>query len=243
MDDAGNIFQRGWTAIQNVFSRAWNALRDSVSNGIDNVIGFFRDLPGKILNAIGNFATMLKDAGTKLIQGLIDGITGKIDDAISAVRDGVGKIRDLLPGSPIKEGPLKSWNRGGAGRRLMQTLAYGIERERGKTVQSAKIMAAAIGKGFEDEMGRINPKAILAFENYGTVRGDRTHRENRALTPVPRRRATARKGGKQTALRMVSGTLKFDRQGRAYIKGLAREEFEDQKDFDKNRKGKGRRDD
>lgn len=243
MGEAGNIFQRGWSAIKGATTKAWNGLVDAVRNGITNMIDFVKGIPGKIMDAIGNLATLLKDAGGKLIQGLIDGITGKIGDAIQAVRDGVGKIRDLLPGSPIKEGPLKSWNRGGAGRRLMQTLAYGIERERGKTVQSAKIMAAAIGKGFEDEMGRINPKAVLAFENYGTVRGDRTHRETAALTPRARRPRPARKAGKQSTLRMVSGTLKFDRQGRAYIKGLAQEVVEDNKDFDKNRKGKGRRND
>jgi hypothetical protein len=81
---------------------------------------------GKAKDALAGAGSALYQKGKELIQGLVDGIGEKIGDAVQKVRDGLGKIRDLLPGSPIKTGPLKSWNNGGAGKRLIQMLALGL---------------------------------------------------------------------------------------------------------------------
>jgi hypothetical protein len=59
----------------------------------------------------------------------MDGIRSAGGLAVSAARSVADKVAALLPGSPIKEGPLKSWNNGGAGKRLMEFLAYGIKKD------------------------------------------------------------------------------------------------------------------
>ena len=69
----------------------------------------------------------LYDAGAKLIQGLADGVAAKIGAVVDKVKEGLNKIKSLLPGSPIKDGPLVGWNNGGAGKRLMDLVIDGVQ--------------------------------------------------------------------------------------------------------------------
>uniref|UniRef100_UPI0024E0DDF2 hypothetical protein n=1 Tax=Klebsiella pneumoniae TaxID=573 RepID=UPI0024E0DDF2 len=58
-----------------------------------------------------------------------DGTASKISDAVQMVRDRLDKIKGLMPGSPIKWGPLKGWNNTGPtgpGGRLVGLLAAGL---------------------------------------------------------------------------------------------------------------------
>lgn len=109
-----------WSAIASAFSSAV----DRIKRGFSNIASFGREVLAKVKGLLSPSA--LVDAGRKLIQGLADGIGDRIGRAVQAVRDGVQRIKNLLPGSPIKEGPLKGWNNGGAGKRLMGMLRAGI---------------------------------------------------------------------------------------------------------------------
>lgn len=136
-----------WNAIKTVISAAvgfvikyvktqvailvglWNGLRTLVSiakSAWDKVKTTIVTAVKNILTNIKNAARDFTAAGEKLMQGLVDGLKkiGKV--AVDTVLDIVGQIKRLLPGSPVKDGPLKSWNNGGAGKRLMGLLASGI---------------------------------------------------------------------------------------------------------------------
>ena len=123
----------GWNAVKSGVTTAWNTIRSSVTSGIARVVSLVRAVPGKLRAAISG---SLFGAGSRLIGTLVSGIRARISDAVAAVRAGVQRIRNLLPGSPIKDGPLKSWNNGGAGKRLMALLAGGIRAE-SSSVQTA----------------------------------------------------------------------------------------------------------
>lgn len=120
-----------WNAIKAGASRTWNAIKSTISAVIAAAKSRFNDLRTAASTAVSRIKSLfspgaLVNAGRNLIAGLARGIRQKIDDAVGAVRAGVQKIKDLLPGSPIKDGPLKSWNNGGAGKRLMGMLRQGI---------------------------------------------------------------------------------------------------------------------
>ena len=115
------------TNIRTAFSNAMTNIKTSVSTGISNVLTTIRGLPGKIKSALGNLGSLLRDAGKNVIQGLINGITSKIGD-IGGAMSGIGsKIRSYLPWSPVKEGPLRAWNNGAAGKNLMDVLISGLD--------------------------------------------------------------------------------------------------------------------
>ena len=79
-----------------------------------------------------------------MIQGLIDGIRSKIAAIGDVMRGVADKIKGFLPGSPVKEGPLVSWNRGGAGKRLGGMLAEGLDASRATVAAASARMAASV---------------------------------------------------------------------------------------------------
>jgi TP901 family phage tail tape measure protein len=102
------------------------SLKTGASEKVTVLMEWVRELPERIANGLGNVGTLLYDQGKDLIQGLIDGImsmVGRIGDAMGSIGS---KIKGFLPGSPVKEGPLTSWNNGAAGKRLVELLATGL---------------------------------------------------------------------------------------------------------------------
>lgn len=127
LDAVKSAWSSAWNAVSNFVSNAWGWIKNSVSNGIGGMLNVVRSIPGKIMGAIGNLGSLLYDSGTKIIQGLIDGIknmAGNVKDAVSGV---LKKARDLLPFSPAKEGPFsgKGWTLY-SGQSISESLAEGI---------------------------------------------------------------------------------------------------------------------
>lgn len=65
---------------------------ESVNQKFNEVVNFFTELPGRIINAFGDFGSMLYNVGSQIIQGLINGITSMVGNAISAVTNAVSGI-------------------------------------------------------------------------------------------------------------------------------------------------------
>jgi len=76
------------------------------------ITGIVKDVLNKVMSALTNFTSKMKDAGKNIIQGLIDGIKSMINKPYDLIYSALQKIRRLLPFSPAKEGPLSkpvSW--------------------------------------------------------------------------------------------------------------------------------------
>lgn len=121
---------------------------------IDDVVDEITGLPGRAKSALGDLSTLLVDAGKQIAQGLIDGIKSKANDVIDAAKGLADGVKKLWPGSPVKEGPLRSWNDGkggvsAAGRRLADGLAVGIARGTGGVQKSMKGIADAVANSTE----------------------------------------------------------------------------------------------
>ena len=82
------------------------------------------------MDAIKSLPGQVKDIGSRLVTGIADGISagvGKVKDAAGRVAQA---IKDFLPGSPVKEGPLTAWNKGsgasGGGHNVVQGIVAGL---------------------------------------------------------------------------------------------------------------------
>jgi phage-related protein len=107
-------------------------LVSAVSQRVSSLISFVTGIPGRVLGAIGNLGSLLYNAGANIIQGLINGVTSMIGRLTSTVSGAVQRIRDFLPFSPAKTGPLSGAGapeRSGA--RIAEGIATGIEGQRG----------------------------------------------------------------------------------------------------------------
>lgn len=134
-----------WSNITGAISRAVDSVKNAISNGFNAAVDFVRGIPGKILGALGDFGSLLFNAGKSIIQGLINGIKS----AVGAVKDAVGGVlqaaRNLLPFSPAKEGPFsgKGWTLY-SGRSISEALAQGISERGGLAVDAMENTMKAV---------------------------------------------------------------------------------------------------
>lgn len=86
-----NIFN----SLRGIVSGAFNGVRSAVSSGIKGALNIVTNMGKNFLNAGRNIVTSIADG--------IKGAIGKVTDAISNVTQ---RVRDFLPFSPPKDGPL-----------------------------------------------------------------------------------------------------------------------------------------
>lgn len=63
----------------------WSAIEDGAKRMFDNVIGFFKSLPGRILGALGDLGQLLLNAGSALLGGFLNGIVSGFDKVKNVV--------------------------------------------------------------------------------------------------------------------------------------------------------------
>ncbi len=122
-----NVVSTLWSTARSLFSLGVRTVADSVRNGLSNVLTFFRNLPGQIGRILGNLGNLLFDAGQNIVQGLINGIQNMIGSLANAASNLAGTIRDYLPFSPARTGPLSgAGNPENSGRQIAALVAQGI---------------------------------------------------------------------------------------------------------------------
>ena len=99
---------------------------------IGKLITLVAGIGGRVLTALGDMAKLLFDAGAKIIQGLIDGITSMFGKLTGVVDKATGLVKKFLPGSPVEEGPLRVLNNGYAGKQIMGMIIDGIASRSGE---------------------------------------------------------------------------------------------------------------
>ncbi len=93
-----------------------------------NAVKKFFEVRQAVINAFKAAGTWLLDAGKKIIQGLINGITNKIGDLKKKMSEAANVAKSFWPFSPAKEGPLSgSGNPFYAGQSIMELIAEGIK--------------------------------------------------------------------------------------------------------------------
>ena len=105
------------------FTSIFSGLKDIVSNAFGNVISAVSNGMSNAFDAVTGFFSRFKDAGRNIVTSIADGIKGAIGTVTDAIGNVASKVRDFLPFSPAKEGPLKDLDRLNFG----GTISMGIE--------------------------------------------------------------------------------------------------------------------
>lgn len=103
-----------WDSIVTFFSDMWTRIKDVSVNGINAIKEFFMGIP-----------EFFRESGVKIIDTLVEGIKSAAMKPVEAVKGIFQKVRNLLPFSDAKEGPLSELTL--SGHRTMSTIAEGIE--------------------------------------------------------------------------------------------------------------------
>ena len=107
------VWDKVWEAIKNVVSTAWEFIKTAVSNGIQAIIKWFTE-------------TDWADVGSRIIQGIANGITAATKWVINAIRSVAGAIWDTLKGFFNFGSPARLMV--DMGMNLDRSLAMGIDR-------------------------------------------------------------------------------------------------------------------
>ena len=118
-----NLWNGAWNGISSFLSSIWGTMKSSVSNGINGIVDFFRNMPSRILSALGNVGNLLVNAGKQIIDGFLKGLKS----AFGKVQDFVGGIGDWIAAHKgPKEYDLKLLIPNGGW--IMESLATGLKK-------------------------------------------------------------------------------------------------------------------
>ncbi|EES73444.1 phage tail tape measure protein, TP901 family [Paenibacillus sp. oral taxon 786 str. D14] len=104
-----------WDSIVAFFSNLWTRIKDAFVNGINAIKNFFAGIPA-----------WFRESGAKIIDTMVEGIKSVAMKPVEAVKGVLQKVRNLLPFSDAKEGPLSELTL--SGRRVFETIGAGMEK-------------------------------------------------------------------------------------------------------------------
>lgn len=210
-----------WTAVWNFFkpyvTAAWNQIKSAVSSGIGTVVGLVTGFGTKVLKPVLDLASKFFNAGKALMTAIRDGIVDGINAAVDAAKEAADRLAEYVPGSPVREGPLKVLNQGYAGKQIMRMLADGINKE-------APALAVAMEQATKLDL-------VPNGQNLGNVAKEAAKTLSSADSTRFAVESSAKQAAANTALRVI-GTLDLTSRSSATIKGLASEVIESDDEFE-----------
>ena len=142
-------YTAGFTFLDNLTGGRLTAIKDKFVFGVTNIASGVRERFESVKTAFSNGITAVKntvtgavswffESGKKVISTFANGIKSAFTGAVDAVKGGLQRIRNMLPFSDAKEGPLSTLTL--SGQRTMTTYAGGLEK-------ASNAPAQAIEKG------------------------------------------------------------------------------------------------
>ena len=164
----------------------FNQFGPAITGPIDGAVSAAKGLFDGFVAFLMSIPSRVAGMGAAIVQTIIDGIKAKVGALIDTVKGALSKVRDLLPFSDAKAGPLSTLTKSGAS--ILTTLAGGVQ-----SVGDGGL-SAAVSSGLQDVLSGLPgfaQQALQGAANFlapGPMAG--------GLTPVPVG-ATAG-GGQQT---------------------------------------------
>lgn len=130
-------FKDLWKSVTAIFSAFWNWVKSTFSGpikllkaGWNAIISFFSGLWNKIKgifvgmwNWVMGLGKRFLQAGANIVNSIWEGIKNTWSKLVNWFKKGIQKLRDMLPFSPAKEGPLRDIHR----LKLVETIAANIK--------------------------------------------------------------------------------------------------------------------
>lgn len=143
------IYTAGFSFLDNLTGGRLTAIKDKFVSGVTSMASGVRERFEAVKTAFSNGITAVKntvtgavswffESGKKVISTFANGIKSAFTGAVDAVKGGLQRIRNMLPFSDAKEGPLSTLTL--SGQRTMTTYAGGLEK-------ASNAPAQAIEKG------------------------------------------------------------------------------------------------
>lgn len=103
-----NKFNEIKTNVSRAVTETWTGIKTSFSGGIDTVVNWMKDLPGKIAQAVSNG----KNAVTKAFKGIFNGALKAIGKPVNGIIKGASWVLEKLGAEPLKEWDVPQYAKG-----------------------------------------------------------------------------------------------------------------------------------
>ena len=123
---AAELVQELVRSVVEGFTRLRTSVEQAVTQLKQRAIDGFNQLRSEIFGILGSLAGGAAERGAGMVRAFADGVIGALSSAIDAARRLAQELRDLLPGSDAKTGPLSDLTASGRG--LPETLGQAISR-------------------------------------------------------------------------------------------------------------------
>ena len=164
MEGVKGVFGLGYAVLDSVTGGRLSEIKGRFASAMSGIVqgvgqkftearaAFLSGLDG-IRNAIANAVSWFFESGRRIVSTFASGIRSAFSGAVDAVRGGLQKVRNLLPFSDAREGPLSTLTL--SGQRTMTTYAHGLnlaqdipaqEMERGLRQARAALEREPVGK-------------------------------------------------------------------------------------------------
>lgn len=127
VDTVTGLVRGAWNTVVDLTRGLWNTVKALIVTSVSNAWNSARETFNTMLRFISGLYTGMKDAAKRMIQGVVDGISDMIDKVTGQISRLTKIIRDHLPGSPIKMGPLSGdHSPEHGGRKISEMIAAGL---------------------------------------------------------------------------------------------------------------------
>lgn len=162
-----------WTGVSNLLQSIWDGMGNIVSAGIDMICNFISTVPDKILSFFENAGTLLWDAGSQIIGGLLDGLKAAVGGVWDFV-SGIGETIASLKGPKEYDMKLLIPNGGW----IMDSLTVGLQLGEKDVIKTISGVAGNIKDAIKQETADIDVSAgVNPWEvdvTYRTVGDDKS---------------------------------------------------------------------
>ena len=159
--------------ISGKFTTAMSGIVQGIGQKFTEAGSAFMTGLGNIKNTVTGAVTWFFDSGKKIVSTFANGIRSAFSGAVDAVKGGLQKIRNLLPFSDAKEGPLSTLTL--SGQRTMTTYAHGLALAQDAPAdameQGLQKAKAALGR---EPVEKVNIGGDHSGEDADTAEGDGT---------------------------------------------------------------------
>lgn len=163
LSEIKNKFQSNMTGIVQGVSQKFTEAHTAFSNGLNSI-------KASVEGAVTWFFT----SGQRVVSTFANGISSAFSGAVDAVKNGLQRIRNMLPFSDAKEGPLSTLTL--SGQRTMTTYAHGLE-----LAQNAP--AEAMEKGLSQTKATLEREPSKKVNLKGTSEQDESSGDGESRSP------------------------------------------------------------
>lgn len=169
-----SVFNAGFGLIKNAVATAFNAIKalvrgdmqgvaSAIRTGLTNAVSIIRTMIGNIAGAFKNLGSQLLQAGRDAIQGFINGVKGKMSEALNVARDMANKIYQTVKSALDIHSPSRVMKK--LGKHTADGFAEGIRKNAKKSVKAAQKMAEDAKKAVTDEVANLKREIFLLPDN------------------------------------------------------------------------------